>query len=113
MAETPLNIGKSAQRLTASDRQSRANGFARESRFDVLNALRHLIGNQSFHFHVRGRLLTVLNALRHLIGNQVDVDGTVFDAEIVLNALRHLIGNQTLTDVSSPACWRCSTPYGI
>ena len=83
-----------AQRLTASDRQSSRN-FSRDLyRIGVLNALRHLIGNQHPDFQLVDLKSTVLNALRHLIGNQDLGFRQEPDRQPVLNALRHLIGNQ-------------------
>ena len=61
---------------------------------EVLNALRHRIGNHKQRGVIEDTLTGVLNALRHRIGNHATVPN---DAEpirrIVLNALRHRIGN--------------------
>ena len=46
--------------------------------FQVLNALRHLIGNQLGIKRYPHQLMDVLNALRHLIGNQLLVDKRLF-----------------------------------
>ena len=58
-------------------------------------------------------LVRVLNALRHLIGNQIPERQRKSFDPIVLNALRHLIGNQSFLQLSDPRTQRCSTPYGI